>query len=203
MNKALFYVVWGTLTLPCIAAETFTDTVHFKRGRVLWDAKTRCSADQSSLEWAHSLDGIGDEIEITRATLSIQRRGGRGPGARGRGPRNVSWDMAYDGGYGQAEVFLGGEPIGQLQGDVTTFDVPPSQVDSVLSAQTAVSLQNNTSSDHSRFPGFGRRNAAWLKSSTLEIVYENAPVAVPAPSALILAGVGTMVVGALRHRKVK
>jgi hypothetical protein len=188
--KALWIcLILGVAGLPCLAAETVSYK-SFGLDGVLWDSASGCWVNDS-VAWQHDLN-LGSDCQITAATLTID----------GCGIDNVWWDFDLDGGYEQTDwvdVWLGGNHLGQLTGNHTVFNLSPeviSDIAAITDAGATLTFQND-----GYFDCF---DTVFLKSSTLSVNCGSfgAPVAVPVPGALVLAGLGTAIVGALRRRKI-
>jgi len=183
--KALWIcLILGVAGLPCMAAETFSDTHTFGCEGILWESGW--NSDFSDVTWAHTLDGFGSNCEITAATLTID----------GCGIDNVwGWDTGEQADI--VNVSLGGYSLGLLTEGITTFDLVDlgavDQIGASTLANAEITFQNDSCLDYF----FG--DVAFLKSSTLSVTC--GPVAVPVPGALVLAGLGTVLVGALRRRR--
>ena len=186
-------LILGVAGLPCLAAETISDTYTFGREGILWDFETNCwIPDNTSVSWTHTLNGL-DNCQITEATLTID----------GCGIENVWWDFDFDGGYEQTDfvtVTFMGQDLGQLSGNSTTFSLSPYLIEAVTTANAEISFVNDILFQVGDFVvDFDWQDSVFLKSSTLSVTC--GPVAVPVPGALVLAGFGTALVGALRRRK--
>jgi len=193
MKVVLVCAIVGVVALPCMAAETFTDTYNFGTDGILWDSESDCWTDNSSVSWAHYIEGLED-CQITQATLTIE----------GSGIDNVWWDLDGDGGYEQTDfvtVSFMGQTLGQLQGNSTTFDLSPSLIASAMNADAEITFQNDLIDEGCYILDFDWEDSVWLKNATLTVVAECPSAVVPAPGALILAGIGTILVGTLRRRK--
>lgn len=201
--KALWiFLILVVTGLPCMAAETISDTYYFDEGGILWDSESKCWTDNTSVSWTHTLDGFSDNFQITEATLTID----------GAGIENVWWDVDGDGGYEQIDyvtVTFMNQELGQLTGNSTTFDLNPDWIEAVTNANAEITFQNDLFTLQGWFGDyvidFDLIDSVALKSSTLTVISDAVnmpPVAVPVPGALILAGFGTTLVGALRRRKI-
>lgn len=182
--------------------ETFMDVHEFGRKGILWDFQSRKFTDHRSTDWSHVLTDFDTRCSITEATLTIE----------GKGIENICLALDGDGFYERTDsvsVWFMGQNLGQLTGDTTTFDLLNYDhlIEPVTNASAELTFQNDL------LPFNGRKgqyqvdldwkDAVFLKSSTLSITCEPiaAPATVPAPSAVALAGIGTMLVGFLRNRK--
>lgn len=202
MKTVLACAILGAWVLPCMAAETFTDIYNFGSDGILWDVESNSWKDNSSVSWTHYTQGFDSSTQIAQATLTI----------KGHGIDNVWWDRDRDGGYEQMDfvtVSFMGQTLGQLQGNTTTFNLPPSLITNEMGANAEITFQNDLYDKGDHMIDFDWHDAVWLDESFLEVfpntVSTASPIvpvtAVPAPGALILAGIGTIIVGTLRRRK--
>jgi len=179
-------LILGVAGLPCLAAETIS-TYSFGSEGVLWDFESGYWTDNTSVSWTQTLDGLDNGCEITKATLTID----------GCGIDNVWWDFDGDGGYEKTDyvdIWFGSEHLGQMSGNSETFELSAVNLDD-LSGDATITFRE----DGGRCIDFDWVDSVYLKSATLSVTYN--PVAVPVPGALVLAGLGTVLVGALRRRK--
>jgi hypothetical protein len=202
--KALWMcLIFAVAGLPCLAAETISDTHYFGTDGILWDYESKNWTDNPSVSWTHTLNGLGD-FEVTAATLTID----------GSGIDNVWWDFDGDGGYEQTDyvmVSFMDQELGRLTGNSTTFSLTPGLIAAVTNANAEITFQNDLLTlqgwCEDYVVDFDWKDSVLLKSSTLSVTFDQlygnpGPVAVPVPGALVLAGLGTTLVGVLRRRKI-
>ncbi len=123
--------------LPCLAAETISNTHTFGCEGVLWDYESASWRDNTSVSWTHTLAGFTPETSsVTAATLKID----------GCGIENVWWDFDGDGGYEQTDyvaVKFMGQDLGQLTGNSTTFNLSSDMIQAVTQANAEISFRND------------------------------------------------------------
>ncbi|MBC8393744.1 MAG: hypothetical protein H8E17_14400 [Deltaproteobacteria bacterium] len=196
------------MLLVCVglagAAQTFTDTHYFGSDGLLWDYENQSWTDNTSVSWTHTLNGFDGTCDVTAAALTIT----------GCGIDNVWWDFDGDGGYEKTDyvmVTFMDQELGLLSGNSTTFNLLgySDLVDTVTSANAEITFQN----DLFTFQGWCRdyvvdfdwSDSVYLSSSTLSVTCDlsSTPnsVVVPAPGAILLAGIGMTFVGFLRKHK--
>ena len=180
------------------AAETFTDNFDFGSDGLLWKYESQAWTDNQSVTWIHTLAGFDSSATITRATLPITASG----------TDNV-WQAKNGQVKGNVFALSNGQKLGLLKGSSNGFDVQGSQeiADSVANAAgftksrswgNAYGRYNGTRQGPKygdTIPGDGTQFPDLTDSKLIP------PATVPAPSAVLLAGLGTAVVGLLRNRK--
>lgn len=194
----------GVVVFPCFAAETLTSTCSFGREGKLWDRELNGRRDNLSLSWTHTLAGLGSGTQVTEATLTFT----------GIGINNVTGGLDRDRSYEQTDVvtvtFMG-QTLGQLTGNTTTFQISPTLITEAMNADAEIAFQNDVrTGKRSRMRDIDWRDLIRLTNVTLNVVTQSSPgvqdvpttppVGVPAPGALVLAGIGTLLVGMLRRR---
>lgn len=192
MKTVLLCVIVGVMVLPCMAVETLTDTCKFGHEGILWDYENDSRTDNTSVFWTHSLDGLSNCTQVTQATLTIE---GRGIDNVQKGFRGDRRDEPRD----EVIVTFMGQTLGPLEGNSTTFDLSPSLIESAMNVNSEIAFQNDLKDKNGVQRGFDRRDSIMLKKATLTVT--NAPATVPVPGALLLSGVGTLLVGVLRRRR--
>ena len=176
--KALYVcLLMGVVCLPCMAAETFYDQQDVD-GLIFETMFDGGMFD--TVSWSHTIPGeaVGN---ITSASLSIDVTG------------VLEYDEFFSPADDHVSISLNGVYLGDLTGYTTVF----SGTDLI----NALSVTNPTATAKIDFGWEGRfdpADAAKILTSTLAGEYVSA---VPAPSAILLAGLGTTLVGFLRKRQ--
>lgn len=179
-------IVFITLTAAFAAAapSVYCDVYCFGSEGVIWDAEgwvERILDDNRVVEWNHSLPYSGDISDITSAKLIIE----------GCGIENVLGYLKNDPyeGLDNVSVYFEGVYLGNLEGNVTCFDLDKSLLSDPMAAKAQIDFVFDCPLDE-LFP----IDVVALTQSTLCISV------VPAPGAVLLCTVGTMAVGYLRRR---
>lgn len=186
----LFFCVTGSLG---VAGETFTGLRDFGSDGLLWKYQSQTWTDNQSVSWIHTLAGFNNSSSLTEGTLPIEQRGGK-----------YGW---YGNGRNSRTFSFGRPQTGFSRGGVESFSPLPQgdMIDSVEDSVTDFSFQNGNGryyrggSDGWRYSGSND-----YPGPPYDCTPGPAPVPpanVPAPSAIILAGLGTLFVGFLRGRK--
>ncbi len=178
--KALWVcLLVGVICLPCMGAETFLDVVDV--GETIWD--TPFGSFNDTATWTHSVPGaaIGN---ITTATLTIDVSG------------ICEQDELFSPADDHVSIYLNGTYLGDLTGLETVFSGS-----SVINALTVTNPSAAATIEWDWAGAIHFADAANILTSTLEGEYNADYTAiVPAPSAILLAGLGTTLVGLLRKR---
>lgn len=207
MKTLVLCVIVGIVVLPCMAAETLISTYNFGTEGKLWDTKKVGGSDNTSVSWSHVLEGLSSSTQVTHVTLTLT----------GSGIDNSAQRLLGDRRYEKTDnvsIMFMGQNLGKLEGNSTTFELSPALIGSSMDVNADLAFQKNNRKTKNGVVIRDLRDALLLKSATLTVTYETLttpmaafqapvtnPVAVPVPGALLLAGVGTLLVGALRRRK--
>lgn len=178
--KALWVcLLLGAFCLPCMGAETFLDVVDI--GETIWD--TPLGSFNDTATWSHSVPGeaLGN---ITDATLTIDVSG------------ICEHDELFSPADDHVSIYLNGTYLGDLTGLETVFSGS-----NVINALTVTEPSAAATIQWDYFGKIWWADAANILTSTLEGEYvADYQAVVPAPSAILLAGLGTTLVGLLRKR---
>lgn len=172
----------GAITLPCMGAASFFDEVDIDS--TIWEANIfGYQFGNTTTEWTHT---IGQEVvdsTILTASLTIDVSG------------ICEQDELFSPEDDHVSIFLNGAYLGDLTGLETVFSGT-----SVIDALTVTELGASASIEWDWAGDIHFADAANILTSTLEGTYEARAYAVPAPSAIFLAGIGTTLIGVLRKR---
>lgn len=176
------------------AAETFTEKHDFGNDGLLWDYGSQAWTDNQSVTWIHTLSGFNSSTSVTKATLPINSSG-----------------VEDDWSNSNAIQAFSGQKLAFLKGASTGFEVLPPQ--DIINAYTNDSgdFQSGRYRGNSHNRSYSTRRDYTKYGDGIPVDHPKypefcdpkpiPPAAVPAPSAILLAGLGTTVVGLLRSRK--
>lgn len=196
MKKTPVILVLLVSALAAAAPSTYTNVYEFGSEGVIWDAEGWAESfygDRPEVQWNHSISSDVALVNITSASLTID----------GWGVDNLLGDWDGDGpneGIDLVSVYLGSEFLGNLNGNQTTFALDTSKLDYAMLAVAEIQFVYN----HSLADIFLPVDAVRLTKSTLSVTADTflpAPGVVPAPGAVLLGSLGTLVVGYLKRRK--
>lgn len=192
----IFLVVAGLAT----AAETFTDKRDFGSDGLLWQYESQAWTQNKSVNWIHSLAGFENSASVTKATLPIDAAGVDDP-----------WWSKKSGSHPNPFAMSNGQKFGLLNKSAKGYEVCNSE--DILDSAANYSDFKNRSRWNSHSAGYySRRNGPKYGGGVRvdDAKYPDfcdpspvPPAAVPSPSAILLAGLGTAFVGVLRNRKIK
>lgn len=176
------------------AGETFSGTHNFGSDGLLWNYKSQQWTDNDSVNWIHTLSEFENSNSVTTASLPIQGKS-----------RNTGW------------------PFSDTRNDPDSFKSFPGRSGSVLpqSRSERFEYDSESQSDFNKweypsngFSGKNKRNSnVYLNQDGSKDYPSNPgnfdtcyppsvpPATVPAPGAIILAGIGTVLVGLLRRKE--
>ena len=184
-------------TFATAAPTVYTDVYRFGGEGIIWDAEGWAEwavGDNPLVEWDHSLPlpASVSLSEVQQATLTIE----------GYGIDNILGDWDGDGlneGIDAVAVYMDGLLLGNLQGNVTTFDLDTTALTDPLltSAKIEFRFDRNSLADM-----FWQVDTARLTTSKLNLLTDGLASAniVPAPGAILLCGLGTLLAGHLKRR---
>jgi hypothetical protein len=197
MKKWLLAILVGGIMVSARAAPSyFTDTYHFGKEGVIWDAQDHSLAEwlvgsNPTVNWSHKLPANLDMSQLTYANLTIT----------GRGINNALCDWDGDGPNERKDsvkVFMNGDFLGSLTGDVTTLVLTPAALQQSNFCSATINFVYDCRTTDKCWPV----DTVRLCSSTLNICSDvPSPAVVPAPGAMALGSIGVALVGWIRNRK--
>lgn len=197
-NLMLLILTMGGLAASVQAAPTcFTDTYNFGTQGVIWDAQSHSWADRvvgsrTTVDWSHQLPVGLDITQLISADLTIT----------GQGIDNILCDWDGDGpneGTDSVQVFLNGNLLGSLNGNVTKLTLTPSLLQQGNFYSATIDFVFDRKTTDKIWPV----DTARLCSSLLTVCSDipSVPAIVPVPGAMVLGSIGVMFVGWLKNRR--
>lgn len=182
------------------AAETFTGTQDFGNDGLLWDYKPQNWTDNASVAWVDTLTGFEGSNSVATSPL----------------PLNIALKKRYTG------TFLNGsddpQPAAMASGQAGVLAYSSTEPFLYMPENSSNSSKQRSAWGRFRWkskPGWSFDGSNFASSTSAQFSLPETtgdtygdfyrpnvpPATVPAPGAIILAGIGTVLVGFLRHRK--
>lgn len=185
------------------AAETFTDKHDFGNDGLLWDYGSQTWTENKSVTWIHTLSGFSSSNAVTKATLP-----GNASGA------DEWWANQTKNTFKGEQQTFKGQGLSFVKGTSNGFNtLPPKDMINSFTSDSAgfQSGQYYWKNSHNKHYLTNGTKGTKLGGGTSPIDDSKfpefcdpkpiPPATVPAPSAVLLAGLGTAFVGLLRSRK--
>jgi len=197
MRRTLILLAMMALSGVVLAAgTTFTSTYDFGNKGLIWDSQSHSWAEwligsNPTVAWSHELPVYGASLKTASLTIS------------GTGIDNVLCDWDGDGPNEQTDfvqVYMNGEKLGNLTGNVSTFDLNPLTLEGNNDCSATLTFVYDRRTTDKVWPA----DMAKFCKSELTIGYDSpapTPAIVPVPGAMGLGGIGIAIVGWLRMRK--
>ena len=179
------------------APSLVRDVYKFGCEGIIWDAQGWAEwiiEDNSTVQWDHQLplpNGM-DMSDVLSASLTIE----------GIGIDNIFGDLDGDGsceGLDEVSVYLNDQLLGSLEGDSTTFSLDRTLLTDPMLALAQIEFRYDQKISDMLWPVDTVRLTHSILSLTLDDSIASATI-VPAPSAILLCGIGTMLAGYLKNR---